>query len=76
MVLVERREGSRNLVLTSEVILFLAGALIWELLGNVSCVVALPTLEFGPLVCMEAPDRVFRPVAIYVGNKAFGDELS
>lgn len=72
----EERKGSGNLVLTSGVILFPAGASIWELLGNLSCVLALHTLEFGPVVCMEAPGRVFRPVAIYVRNKAFGDELS
>lgn len=75
MVLVERGEGSGNLVPTSGHSLPYRGLNLGPFGYPPLCTVP-PTLGFGPLVCVEESGKVFRPVAIYVRNKAFGDELS
>lgn len=62
------RRGCGNLVSTSKVILFPAGAYVWELLGNL-CAVP-PHSRIGTLVCVwSSSGEVFRSVAIYVRNR-------
>lgn len=60
---------------TSEVMLFLWWPEFGTLGGNLSCVLPVPTLEFGLWGVWRGFGEVFRPVAICVRNKAFGDEF-